>query len=47
VTGFSLGSDGAAMRRGIDAARHATDDHQSASGEVSRQALGHPAAVKV
>jgi hypothetical protein len=44
--GFSLGSDGAAMQRGIDAARHATDDHQSASGEVSRQALGHAAAVR-
>src|ERR1700732_2354914 len=35
-----------APRRGIDAARHATDDHRSASGEGSRQALGHPAAVR-
>jgi len=44
--GFSLGRDGSAMRRRIDAARPATDDHQSASGEVSRQALGRAAAVR-
>jgi hypothetical protein len=42
---FSLGSDGSAMRRCIDAAHQATDDHHSASGEASRQALGHAAAV--
>ena len=33
------------MRCGIDAARHAADDHQAADGKVGREAFGHAAAV--